>query len=377
MHKNGNRNQPVFMNPVLFIGSWTLLGALFALQEWLNIRRWGYRITPAIVFESWCMEFLLWGVITWLIWRFLRTFIQNASTRDLFTRVLPLSIAVSVIEEMVWVLFFPKLPLNRPPMAYWPRLAFHLNAEFIDNMVIFWCAFGLFRGISYYQRFREKENTAAQLAVQLSHAKISALRMQLNPHFLFNVMNSISSLMRTDINAADTMLEQLSSLLRITFERGDVQLITLREEMEFIELYLAMQDQRYAGRVKQRLSVEPELHDALVPAMILQPIVENAYVHGLSRIDRGGELVVDVRKQGDSISASVVNSGVGLRSVSSRPSERLGVGLANIKSRLQLHYGEASSFAIREVDQGHVEALITLPLVFSNHVEREFARYGA
>jgi LytS/YehU family sensor histidine kinase len=262
-------------------------------------------------------------------------------------------------------------------MAYWPRLAFHLNAEFIDNMVIFWCAFGLFRGISYYQRFREKENTAAQLAVQLSHAKISALRMQLNPHFLFNVMNSISSLMRTDINAADTMLEQLSSLLRITFERGDVQLITLREEMEFIELYLAMQDQRYAGRVKQRLSVEPELHDALVPAMILQPIVENAYVHGLSRIDRGGELVVDVRKQGDSISASVVNSGVGLRSVSSRPSERLGVGLANIKSRLQLHYGEASSFAIREVDQGHVEALITLPLVFSNHVEREFARYGA
>jgi two-component system, LytTR family, sensor kinase len=376
MRKNRIGNQPVFMNPAIFIGSWVLLGALFALQEWLNLHLWGYHIGAAIVFESWGMQFLIWGTLSWLIWRFMRPFVQNVNRVRLFTMVLPFSIFVSIVEEMIWVLFFPHLPLNRPPMPYWQRLAFHLNAEFVDNMVTFWCVFCLFRGIGYYQRFRERENAAAQLALQLSHAKISALRMQLNPHFLFNVMNSISSLMRTDINAADTMLEQLSSLLRITFERGDVQLIPLRDEMEFIEIYLAMQDQRYAGRVKQYLSVEPELHDALVPAMILQPIVENAYVHGLSKVDRGGELVIDIRKEGGHVSARVVNSGPGLRLDAGKSTERLGVGLANIRSRLQLHYGEASSFALREIDQVRVEASIKLPLQFSNGVTGHGARYG-
>ena len=129
--------------------------------------------------------------------------------------------------------------------------------------------------------------------------RLAALRMQLNPHFLFNAMNSISSLMRTDVNAADTMLEQLSSLLRITLERGNVQLIPLRDEMEFIEVYLSMQDQRYAGRVRRDISIDSELHDALVPAMILQPIVENAYAHGLSKMEKDGELLIEAHRQSE------------------------------------------------------------------------------
>lgn len=377
MRSKLRRIQPVFMNPAIFIGSWVLIGALFALQEWLNLCRWGYQIGAAIVFESWGTQFLLWGVLSWLIWRYLGPLVHHGTALHLFTQVLPLSIATSVVEEMIWVLLFPHLPVNRPPMRYWRRLAFHLDAEFVDNMVTFWCAFCLLRGISYYQRFREKESAAAQLAVELSHAKISALRMQLNPHFLFNVMNSISSLMRTDINAADTMLEQLSSLLRITFERGDVPLIPLRDEMEFIEIYLAMQDQRYAGKVKQKLSVEPDLHDALVPAMILQPIVENAYVHGLSRIDCGGELLVDIRKEGAHISVRVVNNGAGAQPDASRPPERLGVGLANIKSRLQLHYGPGGSFVLREIDASHVEAAIRLPLLYSATANGNLTGYGS
>lgn len=377
MGTDARRHQPVFLNPAVFIVCWVLLGMLFALQEWLYMHRWGYhQIGAAIVFESWGVQFLLWGIISWLFWKYLGEFIQNATTRCLLIKVLPLSVATSLLEEMIWVLFFPQIPLNHPHMRYWQRLAFQLDAEFFDNMVIFWCAFGFFRGISYYQRFREKENAAAQLAVQLSHAKISALRMQLNPHFLFNVMNSISSLMRTDLNAADAMLEQLSSLLRITLERGDVQLIPLRDEMEFIEIYLAMQSQRYAGRVKQTILVEPELHDALVPAMILQPIVENAYMHGLSKVDREGELFVNVHKQGNQISACVVNTGMGLRADGCKSPDRVGVGLANVKSRLRLHYGDSGAFQLRQIDPTHVEAAITLPLSFSAVSNGNLTRYG-
>src|SRR5579859_5970175 len=261
------------MHPAIFIPSWVILGALFALQELLNLRRWGYDIGTGIEFVSWGVEFLILGILCWLMWRFLLHFILKATVVQMLTRGLPLSIAFGAVKEMIWVLFFPNVPLDRPHMPYWTRFEFHWKAQFIDSMIIFWCAFFLFRGIDYYQRFRDKEKVAAQLEVQLANATLAALRMQLNPHFLFNAMNSISSLMRTDVDAADIMLEQLSSLLRITLERGNVQLIPLRDEMEFIEVYLSMQDQRYSGRVRRDILIDSELHDALVPAMFLQPVV--------------------------------------------------------------------------------------------------------
>ena len=371
------RIQPVFMHPAIFIPSWVLLGALFALQDWMNLRRWGYHISAAILFESWGVEFLIWGILCWLLWWSLHPFIIKANVVCMLTRVLPLSIATSVVKEMVWVLLFPNMPLDRPHMLYWNRLVFIWKAQFVSNMVTFWCAFFLFRGLNYYQKFREKERAAAQLEVQLANAKLSALRMQLNPHFLFNAMNSISSLMRTDVNAADTMLEQLSSLLRITLERGDVKLIPLHEEMEFIEVYLSMQDQRYAGRVRRDVAIDSELHDALVPAMILQPIVENAYAHGLSKIEKDGELFIEARRHSDRVNFEVINSGIGLQTNSTKNGDRRGVGLTNVENRLRLHYGEDCSFHISEVDRTHVKVSIVLPFQLSDKTESGITRYGA
>jgi two-component system, LytTR family, sensor kinase len=371
-----NRTQPVFMHPAIFIPSWVMLGTLFALQNWMNLRRWGYHVGTAILFESWGVEFLIWGLLCWFLWRFLLPFILRASVTNMLTHVLPLSVAVSVLKEMLWVVFFPSLPLDRPHMDYLRRLQFHLSAEFIDSMVIFWCAFFLFRGIGYYQSFREKENIAAQLEVQLANAKLSALRMQLNPHFLFNAMNSISSLMRTDVNAADNMLEQLSSLLRISLERGDVQLISLHEEMEFIEVYLAMQDQRYAGRVRRDISIDSDLHDVLVPAMFLQPIIENAYAHGLSKIERDGELLIEAHRRNGKVNFTVTNSGVGLK-MANNGSNGHGVGLANVQSRLRLHYGDNCAFEMSQVDRTHVKVTVALPYQLSDRTEVGITRFGA
>ncbi|HEY1502610.1 MAG TPA: histidine kinase [Acidobacteriaceae bacterium] len=368
--------RPIFMHPAIFIGASVLVGILFAMQEWLNAHRWGYRISLSFLCEMWGLQFLIWGIICWLLWRFLRPFIIGAKLSALLTRVLPLSIVLSIAEEMIWVLFFPKVPIDRPPMDYWHRFTFQVNAEFVDSMAIFWCAFLLFRGVAYYQQFREKENTAARLQVQLVQARLSALRMQLNPHFLFNAMNSISSLMRSDVDAADLMLEQLSSLLRITLERGEVQLIPLRKEVEFIEIYLAMQQQRYAGRVEQTLSVEPGLHDALVPALILQPIVENAYVHGLSRCTGMGDLAIDIRRDGKRVRMSVVNSGIGLQLGKEEPGHR-GVGLTNVRDRLRLHYGDRGSLSVREVGTGRVNVTIALPLQINARDTDEAARFDA
>ncbi len=367
-----------FLNPVAFVGAFTLLGVLFALQEWVSLHSWNnhINITLRLLMAAWCVHYFLWGVISWLLWWRLRRHIQEATFLSIMTRFLPLGLAVSVLEEMTWVAFFPQLPLGLPRMTYWHRVVFHLDAELVDNLVIFGSVFLLVRGIGYYLLYRETQYAAVQLETQFANAQLRALRMQLNPHFLFNTMNSISSLMQTDISAADKMLEQLSSLLRITLERGEVQLVPLSDEMEFIEMYLAMQDRRFAGRVLQEISVESGLYDALVPAMLLQPVIENAYTHGLSRLDRDGLIVVDVRRQNATLMISVINNGPGLHPDSLNNGVRRGVGLANVKDRLRLHYGSEQAFTIEEVAQGKVRVTIALPLQFSERPTGKLTGYG-
>jgi two-component system LytT family sensor kinase len=381
MGKENSRTDPVFMHPAIFIGAFTVVGAFFALQDWVFMLRWdsqwNYQLHAVATFAAYSVFYFLWGAACWLMWVYLRPSIQTANVLRIVTRYVPFSIAVCAGQEMVWVLLFPRMPMNRAPMSYWPRLEMNLEGDIANSMVTFWSAFFLFRGIGYYQQFREKERTAAQLEVQLVNAKMAALRMQLNPHFLFNTMNSISSLMRFDIDAADTMLEQLSSLLRITLERGDVQLIPLREEIEFIEVYLGMQGRRYAGRIRQSITVDPELHDALVPAMFLQPIVENAFSHGLSKVDANGLLSIDVQRDGKQMLITVLNSGQGLSTPTRPRTDGRGVGLTNVRSRLQLHYDERWSLSMVEVDPKHVRVTIRLPIQFGERHVEPMARYGA
>jgi len=370
-------SQPVFMHPAIFISGAVLLGCLFALQEWVYSHSWNYHINLRLLLVAWGVQYFLWGVLCWIIWWQFRSQINNATPRTILTIFLPLSIVIGVLEEVIWVMVFPQLPMGHPPMPFWHRLAFHLDAELVDNMVIFWSAFFLFRGIGYYQQYREKELATTQLQSQLVQAQMRALRMQLNPHFLFNTMNGISSLMRSDVEAADLMLEQLSRLLRITLQRGDAQFIPLSDEMEFIEMYLAMQDRRFAGRVRQEMKVDPHLHDALVPTMILQPIVENAYAHGLSRISSDGVLRVEASAEGSKLLLSVTNSGPGLRPPSSANVPGKGIGLTNVKDRLKMHYGSDQSFSISEIENSAVRVVVTLPLQHSARPIEKPARYGA
>lgn len=356
---------PILMHPAVFISASVLLGVLFALQEWVSTLRMGTHIPIPVILSAWSFHFFLWGSILWCTWALFEKEIQYGSLKTILIGFLPLSIAISVLEEMAFLFVFVNLPINHPHMSYWRRVTAYLYSELLNNMVIFWCGFFLFRGLSYYERFRQNEHVAAQLEIQLANARLAALRMQLNPHFLFNTMNGISSLMRVDIEAADRMLEQLSFLMRITIERGDAQLIPLRDEMEFIETYLAMQDLRYTDRVKQSVHVAPELHEALVPAMLLQPIVENAFKHGLSKVVAHGNLRIDVERDVDHMRITVRNNGAAFRAGIGPEVNRQGVGLANVQSRLNMHYGNDCTFTIDEPETEVVQVTIRLPLQFS------------
>jgi two-component system, LytTR family, sensor kinase len=363
--RKNRRALDILMHPAVFISTSVLLSILFAVQEWVSALRMGTHISMSVVLAAWSFHYFLWGAILWSIWALYQKQIQNGSLKAVLISFLPLSIVISVLEEMAFLFVFVNLPVNHPHLGYWRRVTLYLYSELLSNLIIFWCGFFLFRGIGYYQRFRENEQVAAQLEFQLANARLSALRMQLNPHFLFNTMNGISSLMRVDIEAADRMLEQLSFLMRITIERGDAQLIPLRDEMDFIETYLAMQESRYKGRVVQSVQVAPELHEALVPTMLLQPIVENAFKHGLSKVIAGGELQILIEQKADHMQIEVRNNGTSLKPESERELNGHGVGLANVQSRLRLHYGDDFSFSIEEPQRAVVRVTIRLPIQFS------------
>jgi two-component system, LytTR family, sensor kinase len=367
--------QPAFMRPVIFLGAWISLGALFALQEYIGARSWNYHVSFATILLAWSVHFFLWGLICQFIWWKLWGSIQRATMKCILSRVVPISVAVSILEEVVWVACFPNLPLRHSSWSYLHRLKYYLNSELVDNLVIFWVVFFLFRGIGYYQKYREKENTAVRLEAELTKARLRALRMQLHPHFLFNTMNSISCLMRSDVEAADRMLEQMSSMLRMTLDRGDAQLIGLKEEIEFIQLYLSIQKVRFRGIVHYYIAIEPEVLDAKVPTLILQSLVENAYVHGVAKTIGEAFLGIEAQRHDGKLRICIRNSGQGLSKCPAKPG-RDRVGVANVRSRLELQYGAAQQFALDEFPDGEVQATLLLPLEFPASPIEEVPSYA-
>jgi two-component system LytT family sensor kinase len=348
------------MHPLIFLSGWVALGLLFGFQDLVEMSFSDWKIPLWYPFASWSLDFLLWGLICLGLWHFLRASIQSATPRQMLLRYLPLSVFVSILAEASYAAI---LRYQHPGkhLSYLARVERNVSSAVVTDIAIFWLVFALFRSIGYYQRLREREQMASRLEGQLVQARLQALQMQLNPHFLFNTLNGVSSLMRSDPDLADEMLERLSSLLRITLAKGQAQKVRLQEEMDVVQLYVSIQQLRFGDRVKHSIEVAPEAWDALVPTMILQPIVENAYVHGISKSLTEGTITIKASIEGDTLCMSIRNTGCVPGSFKDGPKKQ-GVGIANVKARLQLHYGSRQGFTIQEVGPGDVTAEFQLPL---------------
>jgi two-component system LytT family sensor kinase len=354
-----------------FLGSFLAVGLLFAVQQYLNARIWYPKthLNPAMIIGAWEVQYSLWGVICWVLWRLHGEKLRRAGWRYLLFVMGPLSVVLGIGVEMVLVAFFPQLTMARGHLSFWQRLDFSLGEEFLENTAIFWAAYAIVRGLGHYRESRQREKAMSELAVELAEARMMALRMQINPHFLFNTMNAISSLMYSDVHAADRMMEQLSNMLRVSLARGSKQMITVQEEMEFIEMYLALQDIRSSGKIRQEIDIDPHLHDAQIPAMLLQPIVENAYVHGLSKISEDGFITIVAKPVRDMIEIAVRNRGVGIAAAEQSGAHGAGIGLSNIRSRLRLHYGDQAHLEVKEAAADVVEVNVRFPLALAQSSE--------
>jgi two-component system, LytTR family, sensor kinase len=354
-----------------FLGSFLAVALLFAAQQLLNARIWYPKthLNSAMIIAAWELQYFVWGVICWALWRWHGEKLRRAGWRYLLFVMGPLSIVLGIGVEMLLVGIFPQLTMARGHLSYWQRLDFSLGEEFLENTAVFWAAYAIVRGMGHYRESRQREKAMSELAVELAEARMMALRMQINPHFLFNTMNAISSLMYTDVHAADRMMEQLSNMLRVSLARGSQQMITMREEIEFVEMYLTLQDIRSSGRVRQEIDVDPRLHDALVPAMLLQPLVENAYVHGLSKVSDGGFIEIVVKPERDMMQISVRNAGLGLQAAERNGTRGAGIGLSNARSRLRLHFGDQAHLDLHEPSPGLVEVTVRFPLSVATATE--------
>jgi two-component system LytT family sensor kinase len=214
--------------------------------------------------------------------------------------------------------------------------------------------------LSYYRRFRDRELHSAKLEMQLARSHLQTLKSHLQPHFLFNTLNSISALMLTDVGAADKMMTRLSDLLRLSLENSGIQVTRLSRELDFVAAYLQIEKVRFGERLNVILDIAPETLDAQVPSLLLQPLVENAIRHGISRISSGGSIWITASRKGSDLFLQVRDNGVGLLKHADGP-PGIGLGLRTTRERLQTLYGKEQSFEIRDGVSGGVEVCVTLP----------------
>jgi two-component system, LytTR family, sensor kinase len=240
--------------------------------------------------------------------------------------------------------------------------------------LIYWVILGGIQAYQYYQRYMNSELRLERLEHSYSEARLNALRMQLDPHFLFNALNTISSHVERDPKLTRRMIEHLGDLLRMSLESKDRQEVPLAEELAFLEHYLEIQKIRFGDQLRVVMDVAPEVKYAAVPSMFIQPLVENAIRHGISRRAAGGTLIVRAKPLGDRLEIRVMDDGVGLPLGWTLEGSE-GLGLSITRQRIAgIHPNGASRFVVRNRAEGGTEVEVSLPLRLGEEAnERAYA----
>ncbi|HTD62901.1 MAG TPA: sensor histidine kinase [Gemmatimonadaceae bacterium] len=291
----------------------------------------------------------------------------------------PMALRVSALQWLPWLVVGPCVVLlaRRFPLrgAHWPQhLAIHLvatvvvaavvtrsfGAAFLRNVhseaIVYWLLVASTHLADSLRRARERESHVSRLEVQLADARLAALQSQLHPHFLFNTLHAVSSLIHDDADAAEDMLTALSDLLRTTLSRGSQREVPLHDEIDFLERYLEIQKMRLGDRLQVTLDVPSEVADILVPSFAIQPLVENAIRHAIAPRRAGGHLEIRAIQVDGRLRLTVADDGPGFPTEAGR-----GIGLENTRERLAQLYGDTCRFTITDRPTGG--AAVTIEIV--------------
>lgn len=352
---------PLVRWPGLFL-VWTLVGLSFAAQFYLASTHSGLEITwrQALggALGDWYAIALLTVPSLWLARRF-------PLGRENWGRRLALHALAAVAFSGAFILL-------RAGLAQWQGWAAGRELAFADaartlllrtwhfNLFIYGVILAVTHAVSYYRESQERARRALELERRLAEARLMALQMQLNPHFLFNALNAIATLMHRDVETADRMLVRLAELLRLTLDQTGVQEVPLRQELALLERYLDLERIRFGERLEVNVSVAPDVLEAAVPTLLLQPLVENSLRHGLTgAAARRGLIAIAARREESCLVLEVRDNGRGL--AGDAPA-RDGIGLANTRARLEQLHGAAHQFDLVNHPEGGCLARIRVPL---------------
>jgi two-component system, LytTR family, sensor kinase len=349
---------------------WTALGVMFALPN-LMTSAFNQELRTNLA------QFWAWGLVTPLIIVFDRRL--PFSGKQLGMRV-----AAHLAASPILTLFgFYIMRILGVALGLAPWSSLNPNQVFTRMMIgwqlwfwlIYWIVAGAIQAYRYYERYMNSELRLERLEHSFSEARLNALRMQLDPHFLFNALNTISSHVERDPKLTRRMIEHLGDLLRMSLESKDRQEVPLAEEIAFLEHYLEIQKIRFGDQLRVVMDVAPEVKYAAVPSMFIQPLVENAIRHGISRRASGGTIVVRAKPLGERLEIRVLDDGVGLP-LGWRLEEQEGLGLSITRQRIAgLHPNGTSRFAVKSRAEGGTEVEVSLPLrlVGDEQNERAYA----
>ena len=334
---------------------WTFLGLSFASQFYISSAKAGLEV-------SW-KQAVNFALGDWYVFALLSVPVIRLAHRFRFE--------IGLWKRSLWVhalgsvLFSLAYMVLRAGVGQWQsRAAFSevfrplLVKTWHFNLLIYWVIVAVSNAFDYYRKYRERELRASELEKGLAQAKLQALQMQLNPHFLFNTLHSISSLMHKDIEAADRMITRLSDLLRAALDSAGTQEVTLQQELKMLELYLSIEKIRFGSRLTVKMDIAPETLAAQVPSLILQPLVENAIRHGIEPRSRPGCIELQAHRHDGTLALVVSDDGAGL---GERKQIKEGVGLSNTRARLRELYGTAHQFELRRGTQGGVRVELSIP----------------
>ena len=350
---------------LLYFAAWMLIGLIFATVSYAASRSEGNRgfgFISALEFNL--VLFFLWAVLAPLIFWFSRRFpieLRPLKIRNLLLHIpgiIVLAVGHQVIHLATLWLLLPRLRQLFPTFADCFRVYFGFGF-YVDLIIATLIVIGV-HALLYYQRFRASQMEEASLRAQLAQAQLRALKMQLHPHFLFNTLHSISSLVSEDPPKANSMIARLGDFLRLTLDHSEQQLVTLREETEFVRCYLEIEQVRFGDRLTVEFNIDPATLSAAVPHLILQPIVENAIQHAIAPRAAPGRIEIAATRQNHSLLLEVKDNGPGLTAVHGTVGNH--VGLSNVRARLEGLYGNDFSLDMTNgADQGLV---VTVQLPF-------------